>query len=135
MPQTVVPSDSPVSSVEAVAAMFVTLRDGDADSRRAAATACPPRLRRVVAFMSANQAIRRVEDALTTQDASPEVTDSEEVRAAAIGGSVASHRTAQAVTSKKTALTRGKRSVRQARERRDIWRSHCRSPLPYSATD
>jgi len=61
--------------VDAVAAVFVTLRDGDADSRRAAATACPPRLRRVVAFMSANQAIRGVEDALTAQAVAPEVAD------------------------------------------------------------
>ena len=75
MPQTVAPSDSPVSSVDAVAAMFVTLRDGDADSRRAAATACPPRLRRVVAFMSANRAIARIEGALTAQAAAPEVAD------------------------------------------------------------
>ena len=75
MPQTVVPSDSPVSSLDAVAAMFVTLRDGDADVRPAATTACPPRLRRVVAFMSANQAIRRVEDALTAKDTSGGVID------------------------------------------------------------
>jgi hypothetical protein len=75
MPQALVPSDSTVSSVDAVAAVFATLRDGDADARPAATTACPPRLRRVVAFMSANQAIRRVEDALTAQDASPEVAD------------------------------------------------------------
>jgi hypothetical protein len=53
--------------VDAVAAEFGTLRDG------AATTACPPRLRRVVAFMSANQAIARVEDAQTAQDARPEV--------------------------------------------------------------
>jgi hypothetical protein len=75
VPQTVVPTDSRVSSSDAVAAVFAKLHDGDADSRPAATTACPPRLRRVVAFMSANQAIRRVEDALTTRDASPEVTD------------------------------------------------------------
>ena len=73
MPQTVVPSDSTVSSLDAVAAMFATLRDGDADARPAATTVCPPRLRRVVAFMSANQAIPRVEDALTAKDASREV--------------------------------------------------------------
>jgi hypothetical protein len=66
VPQAVISTDSPVSSVDA------TLRDGDADSRPAATTACPPRPRRVVAFMSAKQAIRRVEEALTTQDASPE---------------------------------------------------------------
>jgi hypothetical protein len=36
---------------------------------------CPPRLRRVVAFMSANRAIARVEDALTAQDARHEVAD------------------------------------------------------------
>jgi hypothetical protein len=75
MPQTVVPSDSTASSVDAVAAVFGTLRDGDADSRPTATTACPPRLRCVVAFMSANQAIARVEDALTAQDARPEVTN------------------------------------------------------------
>lgn len=75
MPQTVVPSDSPVSGLDAVAAMIVTLRDGDADARAAATTACPPRLRRVVAFMSANQAIRRVEDALTAKDTSGVVID------------------------------------------------------------
>ena len=73
MPQTLVPSDSTASSVDAVAAVFGTLRDGDADARPAATTACPPRLRRVVAFMSANQAIARVEDAQTAQDARPEV--------------------------------------------------------------
>ena len=75
MPQTVVPSDLTASSVDAVATAFGTLRDGDADARLAATTACPPRLRRVVAFMSANQAIRRVEDALTAQAAAPEVAD------------------------------------------------------------
>ena len=79
MPQTPVPTDSTASAVDAGAVVFGTLRDGDgdgdADSRVAATTACPPRLRRVVAFMSANQAIRRVEDALTAQDARPEVTD------------------------------------------------------------
>ena len=75
MPQTLVPSDSPVSSLDAVAAMFVTLRDGDGDSRPAATTACPPRLRRVVAFMSANQAIRRVEDPLSAGAAAAEVAD------------------------------------------------------------
>jgi hypothetical protein len=69
MPQTLVPSDSTVSSVDAVAAVFGTLRDG------AATTAFPPRLRRVVAFMSANQAIARVEGALTARDARPEVAD------------------------------------------------------------
>jgi hypothetical protein len=69
MPQTLVPTDSTAGSVDAVAAVFGTLRDG------AATTACPPRLRRVVAFMSANQAVPRVEDALTAQDARPEVTD------------------------------------------------------------
>jgi hypothetical protein len=68
MPQTLVPTDSTVSSVDAVAAEF-GMRDG------AATTACPPRLRRVVAFMSANQAIARVEDAPTAQHARPEVTD------------------------------------------------------------
>ena len=69
MPQTLVPTDSAASSVDAVAVVFGTLRDG------AATTACPHRLRRVVAFMSANQAIARVEDALSAQDARPEVTD------------------------------------------------------------
>ena len=75
MPQTLVPTDSTASSVDAVAAVFATLRDGDADARPAATTACPPRLRRVVAFMSANQEIARVEDALIAQDARPEVAD------------------------------------------------------------
>jgi hypothetical protein len=75
MPQTLVSSDSTASSVDAVAAVFGTLRDGAADARPAATTACPPRLRRVVAFMSANQAINRVEDALTARDARPEVID------------------------------------------------------------
>jgi hypothetical protein len=75
MPQTLAPTDSTASSVDAVAAAFETLRDGDADARPAATTACPPRLRRVVAFMSANQAIRRVEGALTAEDARPEVSD------------------------------------------------------------
>ena len=75
MPQTVVPSDLTASSVDAVATAFGTLRDGDADSRLATTTACPPRLRRVVAFMGASRAIRCAEDALTIQDASPEVTD------------------------------------------------------------
>jgi len=69
MPQTPVPTDSPASSVDAVAAEFGTLRDG------AVTTACPPRLRRVVAFMTARQAIARVGDALTAGDARPEVTD------------------------------------------------------------
>ena len=75
MPQTLVPTDSTVSSVDAVAAVFGTLRDGGVDARPAATTACPPRLRRVVAFMSANQAMPSVEDALTAQDAGPEVAD------------------------------------------------------------
>jgi hypothetical protein len=75
MPQTLVPTASSASNVDAVAAVFATLRDGDADARPAATTACPPRLRRVVAFMSANQAIARVEDALIAQDARPEVAD------------------------------------------------------------
>jgi hypothetical protein len=75
MPQTLVPTDSTASSVDAVVAVFGTSRDGDADTRPAATTACPPRLRRVVALMSANQAIARVEDALTAQDARPEVID------------------------------------------------------------
>jgi hypothetical protein len=64
-----------VSSVGAVAAVFGTLREGDGDSRRAAMTACPPGLRRVVALMSANRAIVRVEDALAAQDARREVAD------------------------------------------------------------
>jgi hypothetical protein len=75
MPQTLVRTDLTASSVDAVAAVFGTLRDGDADSRAAATTACPPRLRRVVAFMSASKAIARVDDPLTAQDARPEVTD------------------------------------------------------------
>jgi hypothetical protein len=44
MPQTLVPTDSTASSVDAVAAVFGTLRDGDADARPATTTACPPRL-------------------------------------------------------------------------------------------
>ena len=75
MPQTLVHTDSTASSVDAVAAVFGTLRDGDADARATGTTACPPRLRRVVAFMSANQAIARVNDALSAQDARPEATD------------------------------------------------------------
>ena len=75
MLQTLAPTDATARSVDAVAVVFGTLRDGDADARPAATTACPPRLRRVVAFMSANQAIGRVEDAQTAQDARPEVTD------------------------------------------------------------
>jgi hypothetical protein len=75
MPQTLVPTDATARSVDAVAVVFGTLRDGDADARPAATTACPPRLRRVVAFMSANQAIDRVEDAQIAQDARPEATD------------------------------------------------------------
>jgi hypothetical protein len=75
VPQTLVPTDSTASSVDAVAAVFGTLRDGDADARATRTTACPPRLRRVVAFMSANQEIARVNDALSAQDARPEVTD------------------------------------------------------------
>jgi hypothetical protein len=74
MPQTLVPSDSTASSVDAAAAEFGTLRDG------AATTACPPRLRRAVAFMSANQAIARVEDAQTAQDARPEPAPRSSVR-------------------------------------------------------
>jgi hypothetical protein len=75
MPQTLVPTDLTASSVDAVAAVFGTLRDGGLDARPAATTACPPRLRRVVALMSANRAITGVEDALTAQDARPAVTD------------------------------------------------------------
>jgi hypothetical protein len=75
VPQTLVPTASTASSVDAVAAVFGTLRDGDADARPAAATACPPRLRRVVAFMSADRAIGRVEGALTAHAAAPEVAD------------------------------------------------------------
>ena len=78
MPQTLVPTDSTASSVDAVAAVFGTLRAGDADARPAATTACPPRLRRVVAFMGTNQAIARVEDPqdpLIARGARPEVTD------------------------------------------------------------
>ena len=75
MPKVLVLSDLTVSSVDAVAAVFGTLHDGDADSRPPATTACPPRLRRVVAFMSASEAVRRVEDALTTHNTRPAVTD------------------------------------------------------------
>jgi len=75
VPQTVVPTDSPVSNLDAVTTVFATLRDGGLDAQPTATTACPPRLRRVVAFMSANRAIRGVEDALGAQAAAPEVTD------------------------------------------------------------
>jgi hypothetical protein len=75
MPQTLVPADLTASSVDAVAAMFGTLRGGGADARPAAPTACPPRLRHVVAAMSANRATARVEDALTARDARLEVID------------------------------------------------------------
>jgi hypothetical protein len=75
MSETLVPTDLTASSVDTVAAVFGTLRDGDADERPANTTACPPRLRRVVAVMSANRAIARVEDALTAQDARPVVAD------------------------------------------------------------
>ena len=75
MPQTPVPIDSTASSVDAVAAVSQTLRGGGLDSRPTATTACPPRLRRVVAFGSANGAIARVEDPLTAQAAAPEVAD------------------------------------------------------------
>jgi hypothetical protein len=71
MPQTLVPTELTVGSVDAVAAVFGSLRDGGLDAPRAARTACPPRLRRVVAFMSANRAIARVEDALPARDARP----------------------------------------------------------------
>jgi len=56
MPHTLVPTDSTARSVVAVATVTETLRDGDAGAP-AATTACSPRLKRVVAFMSANQAI------------------------------------------------------------------------------
>jgi len=75
MPQTPAPIDSTARSVDAVAAVSQTLRGGGLDSRPTATTACPPRLRRVVAFMSANRAIARAEDALTAQDARPGVAD------------------------------------------------------------
>ena len=71
MPQTLVPTDLTASNLD----VFATLRDRDADARPAATIACPPRLRHVVAFMSANQAIARVEGALTAQAAAPEVAD------------------------------------------------------------
>jgi hypothetical protein len=75
MPQTQVLTDSSAGSADEVAAVLATLRGGGLDSRSAAATACPPRLRRVVAFMSANRAIARVEDEPPAQDAHPAVTD------------------------------------------------------------
>jgi hypothetical protein len=65
MPHTPVPTDSTASSVDAVAAVSQTLRRGGPDSRPTATTACPPRLRRVVAFMSANRAIARAESPKT----------------------------------------------------------------------
>jgi hypothetical protein len=73
VPQTLDPTESTARKVNAGVAVFGTLRDIDA--RPAATTACPPRLRRVVAFMSASQAIPRVEDPPTAQDARPEVAD------------------------------------------------------------
>jgi hypothetical protein len=75
MPLTPVPIDSSVSSVDAVVAVLETLRSGGLDSRPTATTGFPPRLRRVVAFMSADRAIARVENVLTAQDARPEVAD------------------------------------------------------------
>jgi hypothetical protein len=75
MPEKVVACDATASSVDAAAVVFGTLREGDGDSRPTATTACPLRLRRVVAFMGANRAIARVEDALTAQDARREVAD------------------------------------------------------------
>jgi hypothetical protein len=72
MPQTLV---STASSVDTATAMFATLPDGDGDARPAARTASPPRKSRVVAFTSAKRAIARVKDALTAQDARPEVAD------------------------------------------------------------
>jgi hypothetical protein len=75
MPQAPVPPDSTASSVDAVAAALETLRGGGIDSRPTVTTGCPPRLRRVVALMSAKRAIARVEDALTGQDARAEVAD------------------------------------------------------------
>jgi len=77
MPETLVSTDSAAttSSVDAVVAVFGRLREGDADARAAATTACPPRLMRVVAFMSADRAIARVEEARTAQDARREVAD------------------------------------------------------------
>jgi hypothetical protein len=68
MPQTLVPTDLTASSVHAVSAVFATLRDRDAESRPTVATACPPRLRRVVAFMSANQVTPRIDDALSAKE-------------------------------------------------------------------
>jgi hypothetical protein len=75
MPQTLVPADLTASSVDAVAVVFGTLRDGGLDARPAATTACPPRLRRVVAFTSAARAVASVDKALTPQDARLAVTD------------------------------------------------------------
>jgi len=75
VPQTLVPSDSTASSVDAVAAVLETFRGGGLDPRATATTVCPPRIRRVVALMSADRAIARVEDALTAQDARRGVAD------------------------------------------------------------
>ena len=76
MPQTPVSTDLTASSVNAVAPVLNTLRGGGLDSRPTARTACPPRLRRVVAFTSASQiSARVVEDAPTAQEARPEATD------------------------------------------------------------
>ena len=75
MPQTLVPTELTASSMYAVAAVFGTLRERRPRRTPADPTTCPPRLRRVVAFMSANRAIARVEDALTAQDARREVAD------------------------------------------------------------
>ena len=75
MPHGMVLPDSVARRVDAVAAVFGSLRDGGPGGGPADTTACPPRLRRVVAFMSANQAIPRVEDAPTAQHGRREVTD------------------------------------------------------------
>ena len=75
MPQAPVPTDSTESTVYAGAAAFATAREGAGGARAAAATACPPRLRRVVAFMSANQAVPRVDDALAGENVRAEVAD------------------------------------------------------------
>jgi len=75
MPQTLVLPDVTASRVDAAAAVLGWLRDGGSDGGPAHTTACPPRLRRVVAFMSANQAIPRVEGALIARGAGREALD------------------------------------------------------------
>ncbi len=68
MPETLVPTDSTASSVAAVATVLGGGSRGRGQDARPAATACPPRLRRVAAFMSAKQAIAGVESGLIARE-------------------------------------------------------------------